>query len=366
MAAVGATYALTSSSHGPSVVTQVQTTTVTSTSFTNSTPFPVSPPNLVDLAKAEGSITIYSIEDPTSFSLHTWPAFQQMFPWAKVNFVPLDPGSLISRPIAEYKSGHVTADLDWWGPNICGPLQQAGVLAQDNLTALETQEGYTSSQIAAWQNYQIPTVYIANVLFYNTNLVNASQLPTSYAQLADPQWKGKIALANPTINDSPGATYTGMFYDMGQNNATWTQTMRGIAANQVAEPFGGQAYTDVSQGTYAMGIDTQNDVLNGIAAGLPVAIDWKIPTVYLLVDSECILKGAPDPNMALLFAEWEMSASSGPAEIGAGFLPAQPTALQSALATVIPGNVTATIVHQYYDNNTLWSRVFTNIFGSGG
>src|SRR4029077_18148036 len=106
-----------------------------------------------------------------------------------------------------------------------------------------------------------------------------------------------------------------------------TNVMKGIAANEVVEAFGGQAYTDVPQGTYPIGMDTQNDIVNGMAAGLPVAIDWKIPKVYLLVDYNCIMKNAPHPNMALLFSEWEMSAAAGPARISAGFLPAQPDAL---------------------------------------
>lgn len=41
-----------------------------------------------------------------------------------------------------------------------------------------------------------------NTIFYNPDLVKKSDAPTSWADLADPKWKGKIYIANPASSGS--------------------------------------------------------------------------------------------------------------------------------------------------------------------
>ena len=45
-----------------------------------------------------------------------------------------------------------------------------------------------------------------SVMIYNTNLLKPSQLPTSVLQLADPQWKGKLAIAAGETDFQPIVT----------------------------------------------------------------------------------------------------------------------------------------------------------------
>lgn len=50
--------------------------------------------------------------------------------------------------------------------------------------------------------YGVPLNAMLNTIYYNTDLVTKKQAPTSWADLADPKWKGKIYIANPTSSGS--------------------------------------------------------------------------------------------------------------------------------------------------------------------
>lgn len=344
----------------------VTTTTVTSTN-TNGSVF-VDPPNLVQLAQQEGgAITMYSILDPTSFSVHYLPAFLQQYPWAKVNFIPLDPGTLFTRPLAEYQSGHVTADVDQFDIANCLLLNQSGAVQPENFTTTDKADTIPNTY---WSTVWTPIKIDQNVIFYNTNLVNNSDssklpVPKSLEDLSNPIYKGQLGIAEPSDNSVPGANFVGEYFDVFHaNNASWTSWMQGVKANSVFEPFGGAAYTAVSQGQIALGIDTLNDIFNGVEAGLPVAADWTVEPTYTIVDASCTMKGAPHPYMAMLFDEWLLSSAGQIATINTGGNPMTPSMV--ALNTFEPANATFSALgdRNYEYNFSLWSSVFKNIFGA--
>ena len=94
-----------------------------------------------------------------------------------------------------------------------------------------------------------------SVIVYNTSLVKASQLPTSAMQLADPKWKGKIALAGAETDFQPIVTSVDRTY----GKAATLSWLEGIKSNA-----GGQDYPDnetiadeVNRGAAAFGVVNQ-------------------------------------------------------------------------------------------------------------
>jgi iron(III) transport system substrate-binding protein len=94
-----------------------------------------------------------------------------------------------------------------------------------------------------------------SVMVYNTSLLKPSQLPTSVMQLADPQWKGKVAIAGSETDFQPIVTSVARTYGDGAA-LKWLEELKANA--------GGHNYPDnetvadeVNRGQVALGIVNQ-------------------------------------------------------------------------------------------------------------
>lgn len=107
---------------------------------------------------------------------------------------------------------------------------QAGLFAQVNSPTLRSN---IPSHLRDPQNRWFGLSVRARTIFYNPNKVNASQLST-YADLADPKWRGKLCLrtSNNVYNQSLVAT---MIANHGQ--AATERVVRGWVANLATRPF---------------------------------------------------------------------------------------------------------------------------------
>jgi iron(III) transport system substrate-binding protein len=77
-------------------------------------------------------------------------------------------------------------------------LQERGLLAQLPRSTLSQAPGGTNSPAGQWVGMALRV----SSLVYNPALMPRSQLPASILELAQPQWKGKVAIA-PTDSDFP-------------------------------------------------------------------------------------------------------------------------------------------------------------------
>jgi iron(III) transport system substrate-binding protein len=81
-------------------------------------------------------------------------------------------------------------------------LQEKGLLAPVAASTLSHTPGTYSSPQGDWVGVSARV----SVLVYNTRLLKPSQLPTSVIQLANPTWKGKLALAPSETDFQPVVT----------------------------------------------------------------------------------------------------------------------------------------------------------------
>jgi iron(III) transport system substrate-binding protein len=94
-----------------------------------------------------------------------------------------------------------------------------------------------------------------SVLVYNTNLVKKSQLPTSAMQLANPKWKGKLAVAGGETDFQP--IVTSVIRAHGQAAAlTWLEAYKSNAAGH-SYPDNETLVDRVNRGQAAIGIINQ-------------------------------------------------------------------------------------------------------------
>jgi len=94
-----------------------------------------------------------------------------------------------------------------------------------------------------------------SVMVYNTKLISKSQLPTSAMQLADPQWKGKIALAGAETDFQPIVTTIARTY----GNADALKWLLAVKANATSHiyPDNETIADEVNRGQVALGIVNQ-------------------------------------------------------------------------------------------------------------
>jgi iron(III) transport system substrate-binding protein len=94
-----------------------------------------------------------------------------------------------------------------------------------------------------------------SVMVYNTSLLKPSQLPTSVMQLADPQWKGKLAVAGGETDFQPIVTSVARTY----GDAAALKWLEALKANAGSHnyPDNETIADEVNRGQVAIGIVNQ-------------------------------------------------------------------------------------------------------------
>jgi len=169
----------------------------------------------------------------------------------------------------------------------------------------------------------------ARVIVYNTRHVAADEVPRSIFELAEPKWKGKVAVANPQY----GTTRThvaALFAALGRQRACeflrrlLENEVRIVDGNAMVKNLVARAHPDASP--IYLGLTDTDDVLSGQADGEPVSMVYPDQDTFgtLVVPSTvCLIRGASHPAAArrlieyLAGADVERRLASG----RAGFIP---------------------------------------------
>jgi iron(III) transport system substrate-binding protein len=130
-------------------------------------------------------------------------------------------------------------------------LQGKGLLAQTDASTLAQVPSQYSSPQGDWVGVSARV----SVMIYNPSLISKSQLPTSVMQLADPQYKGKLAFAPAETDFQPIVTSVIKAY--GQAKAL--QWLEGVKSNAAAHtyPDNETIADEVNRGVAAFGVINQ-------------------------------------------------------------------------------------------------------------
>jgi iron(III) transport system substrate-binding protein len=130
-------------------------------------------------------------------------------------------------------------------------LQGKGLLAPVSSSTLARTPGRYNSPQGDWVGVSARV----SVVVYNTRLLSPGELPTSVMQLADPRWKGKLALAPGETDFQPIVTAVARRY--GEPAALrWLEALKSNAANHVY-PDNETVSDQVNRGQVAIGIINQ-------------------------------------------------------------------------------------------------------------
>jgi iron(III) transport system substrate-binding protein len=247
-------------------------------------------------AQAE-SVVIYTAHK-SSIVDTLLPIFEQET-GLKAEVVKLGSGDVFKRARAE--AAAPAADVIW---------SVAGSQLTENADLLEP---YTPVDFEAIDKQFIkdpawtPYTAVVYVLAVNTEAVPEDEIPTTWAELADPKWKGQIASARA---DSSGSamqqlqTVLTVFGDQG-----WEKYAE-IAKNFVFSDSSGAVPRFVADGETAMGLTLEDNGLDYVKGGSPMKIVHLTDGTAATPDGVALVKGGPNPEGGKAFIDWAMSKST--------------------------------------------------------
>jgi iron(III) transport system substrate-binding protein len=261
-------------------------------------PTPVTP-ELIAAAQKEGSVVFYSSYDVAVGEVFR-KGFEAKYPGIAVQVERAGSERIFSRVAQEYESGiHAVDVIDSADATHLMFWKRKGLLA-----------AYVPEGIEAWPaDMRDPDGFYAadraslTVIGYNTRLVKQEDAPKSYADLLDPKWKGKIVKAHPAYSGNIMTTTYALSRLLGWGFYEKLGTQRVLQVQSSTEPP-----KKVALGERPVMIDgNEYNLFLLKKQGAPIEVVYAAEGTTLCPGMAGIMKDAPHPNAARLFASYLFS-----------------------------------------------------------
>jgi iron(III) transport system substrate-binding protein len=245
-------------------------------------------------AKKEGAVVWYSTMETKDINV-TANEFMRTHPGITVQFLRLGSSQLPARVITEQRGGKFNVDVVSGDFLQVNQLVQAGAFDSYRITGSDKFIKGTVDPKGYWTNLYQNTTVIA----WNPQRLAADHLkpPTSYADFAKPEWKGKFGFDIGAVN-----WYMGMLQ---QNKSGGADLAKRIADNAPVKTTGHtQTITSLETGEFDA-TPTAYGYMAFQEKHAGKAVDFTNPTpVFLTLTPIALAKNAPHPNAARIFIDW--------------------------------------------------------------
>jgi iron(III) transport system substrate-binding protein len=223
--------------------------------------------------------------------------FQKQNPGVKAEVISGGSGELLTRIKAE--RGNPRGDV------LVGP--DADVFDAD----LSLFDSYDSKEKAGYDKaavgpdgkyYGFSTNFQAFIV--NTKMMPLDKAPKSWTDLAKPEFKGKILMANPAQS---GSAYSQMHQILMLYG--WDM-MAKIIQNATFVSSSKLAFQNVAKGEIAVGLTSEFNILVSKLDGNPVEAVYPSDGTALIIDANGIIKGGPNTENARKFIDFISSAQA--------------------------------------------------------
>ena len=256
---------------------------------------------LIEGAKREGAVVLYSGMIENQALRPIAQAFQKKYPFVKLSYWRADSENIVAKLGAEERGNNHVGDVVE-GTGIGEQATSAGLAQPFTTPSLQDFPEKYRDPDHLWA----PTRMSYFATAYNTRLVPASEAPRTYEALLDPKWKGKMAWSfGPAVGTS--LFLTNLRIAWGEDKAM--DYFRKLAAQKVID-YGATARTVVDRvmaGEYALGLNIYaHHPLISKAKGAPVDTVLMDP-VPSAAGTALVAKGAPHPYAAMLLIDFLLS-----------------------------------------------------------
>lgn len=145
------------------------------------------------------------------------------------------------------------------------------------------------------------------VIMYNTDLVEEGSI-TSWADVLKPEFKGKIAFADPAKSGSAYTILMTMLTAYASENGGW-DFIKSFYENLDEKVLSSSSavYKGVSDGEYAIGLTLEKEAIKYVNAGASVKIVYPEEGTSAVPDGVAIIKGAKNLENAQKFVDFVLS-----------------------------------------------------------
>lgn len=249
-------------------------------------------------ARQEGDLIVYSVWD-VEHIVAILQAFSKRYPGIKTTYWQARNPEIVTRTITEFRANRASVDAIL-SDNAPPVLRAAGAIMP-----YET----VQKEALLMHDPTMPVVSLqVQALTYNTKRMKAEDLPKSWEEVANPKYKGMVALDDP-MRAGPLSTQLAALRDLWKNEARWTAFVKGLKALNVPVHRSTSAmFRLVIAGEYAIAMPALlHDVMNEKEKGTPVEY-IKTATPVVFPRYAAVYAKAPHPNAAKLLTEWLISA----------------------------------------------------------
>jgi iron(III) transport system substrate-binding protein len=255
---------------------------------------------LIAAATKEGKVSFYtSVELPVAERVAK--AFQTKFAGISVRVERSGAERNFQRIAQEYGSGIFACDVTqssdaahfiaWKRDGWLTPY-----LPEEVARHYPAQHKDADAMFASWRIY-------LSVIAYNSKLVSAHEAPTSFADLLNAKWMGKLVKAHPGYSGTIMTATQQMAATLGWGYFEKLAKQKVMQLQSAADPP-----KKVAAGERAVQVDGADyTILQLQDRGEPVTIVYASEGSPLITGPMAIMKAAPHPNAARLFYSWAMS-----------------------------------------------------------
>jgi iron(III) transport system substrate-binding protein len=248
-------------------------------------------------AKQEGNLVVYSVWDVEHLKVIT-DAFMKRYPGIKATYWQGRNPEIVTRALTEFQGGQASWDVVL-SDNAPPVIRAAGAIMN-----YET----VQKDVLYLHDPTMPTVSLqVQALAYNTKKMKPADLPKSWEDVANPKYKGIVALDDPLRAGPLSSMLSGLKTQWKDDNR-YSNFVKGLKALNVPVHQSTSAmFRLVISGEYSICMPALlHDVFEEMHKGTPVNYNKAVPPVVFPRQAGIYVK-APDPNAAKLFAEWLIS-----------------------------------------------------------
>ncbi|MBI4527436.1 MAG: extracellular solute-binding protein [Deltaproteobacteria bacterium] len=248
-------------------------------------------------AKKEGALIVYTVWDVEHIR-SILAAFSKRYPGINTTYWQGRNPEIVTRVLTEMQGGQASVDVIL-SDNAPPVLRAAGALAP-----------YETVQKDALVIHD-PTIPVVSLqiqaLAYNTKKIKGGDLPKTWENVANPKYKGMVALDDP-MRAGPLSSMLAALKEAWKDDAKWTNFVKGLKALNVPVHKSTSAmFRLVIAGEYALAMPALlHDVIHEKERKTPIDYVKSAPPVVFPRQAGIYIK-APHPNAGKLFAEWLVS-----------------------------------------------------------